>query len=322
MTSAPPILPSTTPQAEIRSTRFFAVSRERLFAAFSQADQLVHWWGPEGFTNTFEDFDLRVGGQWRFIMHGPDGKDYANINEFTEVVPPSRIVFRHLEPIHHFEMVMDFKEAEGGSQLTWRMRFPTEEEAEKLRPFIIRANEENFDRLESNLAARPGADEWVFSCSFHAPPAQVFQAWTNAAMLAQWWGPHSFTNPVCDLDARSGGEYRIGMRSPEGEDYALSGRFVEVNEPTRLIFTMDCTGHPPAWHDLVKPGRTPEETNPAGIMWATVTFHDQGQRTALAIRIRFETSAIRDSFVHMGIERGWTESLESLAALLSPKQEE
>lgn len=170
--------------------------------------------------------------------------------------------------------------------------------------------------------ARPEPDEWVLRYEFNAPSAQVFQAWTDAATLAQWWGPHSFTNPLCNVDARNGGEYRIVMRSPDGEDYPLSGRFVEVNEPTRLIFTMDCTDHPPSWHDQVKPDRTPEETNPAGLLWATVIFQDQGQRTAMTLRIRFQSTTIRDAFVHMGIEQGWTESLESLAALLAPKQEE
>lgn len=316
-----PLSPPASP-ADILSTRFFAVTRDRLFAAFSQPDQLVHWWGPNGFTNTFEEFDLRVDGMWRFTMHAPDGKEYLNLNRFTEVLPSKRIVFQHLEPVHRFDMVLDFEDADGGTQLTWQMRFQTMEEAERVRAFILVANEENFDRLEAHLAAMPGNDEFVLRREFEVPRDLLFKAWTDASTLAQWWGPHTFTNAMCELDARPGGEYRITMRSPQGEDFPIRGTFLEVNEPSRIIFTMDCTEHPPAWHDVVKPGREPKETNPAGILWTTVTFQDLGPRTKLDLRVRFESASIRDTFVSMGMEDGWTESLEGLAALLSPKQKE
>ena len=138
--------------AEIHSTRVFGVSRERLFEAFRDPSQLARWWGPEGFTNTIDEFDLQPGGKWRFTMHGPDGSDYPNTNVFSEVDPPSRIAFVHDSPVHRFRMTMDFTEDGPGARLTWRMEFEDPDEAAKLREFIVTANEQNFDRLEAVLA--------------------------------------------------------------------------------------------------------------------------------------------------------------------------
>lgn len=136
----------------IHSTRVFGVSSERLFEAFRDPSQLARWWGPEGFTNTFAVFDLRPGGKWHFTMHGPDGAEYPNTNEFTEVDPPSRIAFVHDAPVHRFRMTMAFTAEDSGARLTWRMEFDDPDEAAKLRDFIVAANEQNFDRLEAVLA--------------------------------------------------------------------------------------------------------------------------------------------------------------------------
>jgi uncharacterized protein YndB with AHSA1/START domain len=75
---------------EIVSTRVFDAPRERVFRAFSDPSLLVRWWGPKDFTNMFHEFDLRPGGAWRFVMHGPDGTDYQTAKEFIEVVRPGR----------------------------------------------------------------------------------------------------------------------------------------------------------------------------------------------------------------------------------------
>jgi len=137
---------------EIVSTRMFAAPRELVFEAFSNPDHLAHWWGPKGFTSTFSEFDLRPGGAWRFVMHGPDGVDYQNAKDFVEVVKPERIVFQHLRPMHRFQMTMTFAERSRTTELTWRMRFESAAENTKLKEFISEANEQNFDRLEAHLA--------------------------------------------------------------------------------------------------------------------------------------------------------------------------
>ncbi|TDU70650.1 uncharacterized protein YndB with AHSA1/START domain [Prosthecobacter fusiformis] len=311
---------SSAPAGAIVSTRHFNVGRDRLFEAFSDPAQLIQWWGPKGFTNTFHKFDLRPGGDWLFTMHGPDGKDYDTVKKFTEVIPCQRIVFQHLESVHRFDMTLIFEAEPNGSRFTWHMLFESPAEAEKLRSFITAANEENFDRLEAHLSSHVSADEWSMTRSFEASPADLFQAWTDAATFSQWWGPHAFTNAVCITDPRPGGEYRVTMRSPDGTDYPLHGRYLEIQSPDLWVMTMDCTDHPPAWHDVVKPERTPEETNPAGVMRLSVSLIEGDGHTRMDLRIRFVSPAIRDAFVRMGIQDGWGESLDSLAALLAAKE--
>jgi len=309
--------PQSSSPSDIVSTRLFAVPRETLYDAFRDPAQLILWWGPKGFHNTFQEFDFQLGGHWRFTMHGPDGTTYNIVKRFTEIVPSERIVFLHIDPTHQFQMTMIFTEEANGARLTLRMRFDSAEETEKLRNFITSANEENFDRLEAHLEAMPAADEIVLTRHFEASREKLFQAWTDETILANWWAPHIFTNPVCILDVRPGGTYRIVMRSPEGIDYPLKGVYQEVLKPEHLVMTMDCSEHPADWHDVVKPDRNPDETNPAGEMLLTISFMEKDGQTTLIIRTRFQSTSIRKAFTRMGMNDGWNESLDSLAALLT-----
>src|ERR1700688_4411146 len=89
--------------------------------------------------------------------------------------------------------------------------------------------------------------EVVFTRVFDAPRGLVFKVWTDPKHVAQWWGPHGFTNPVCELDARPGGAIRIHMRGPDGTIYPMTGVYREIVEPERLVFTsvpLDKNGDP------------------------------------------------------------------------------
>jgi uncharacterized protein YndB with AHSA1/START domain len=142
---------------EIVSTRVFQAPRASLYRAFAEPDRLQQWWGPQGFRNTFDEFDLRPGGAWRFTMHGPDGTDYPNLNEFLDVSPAERIVYRHPQAGHGFQMHMTFVDLGVQSLLIWRMRFEHEPDAERVRAIVTEKNEENFDRLAAHLAQKPAA---------------------------------------------------------------------------------------------------------------------------------------------------------------------
>ncbi|WP_417936406.1 SRPBCC family protein [Gemmata obscuriglobus] len=136
---------------EIVNARVFDAPRERLFRAFTDPEQLKHWWGPDGFTNTIQAFDPRPGGVWKLVMHGPDGADYHNESVFAEVAEPLRVVFDHIEPVHRFRMSMTFDDESGRTRLTWHMRFEDAAEAQRVRGFVVAANEQNFDRLARHL---------------------------------------------------------------------------------------------------------------------------------------------------------------------------
>ena len=143
---------NTTPDCEIVSSRIFDTKKENLYRAWSGPNHLKNWWGPNEFTNTFNEFDFRVGGKWSFIMHGPDKGNYANEREFIKIEKASLIAWkRYSKPI--FQVVATFREIDTNkTQLIFKMLFETAEECSKVKTFAIDKNEENLDRLESDLA--------------------------------------------------------------------------------------------------------------------------------------------------------------------------
>jgi len=145
--------PITAPdEHEIANSRVLAASREKIFAAFADPVVLARWWGPQGFTSEFHEFDFRPGGVWRFTMRGPDGASYAMDHRFVEIVPPARLAVRHIQSGHDFTLTITLTDRRGGTEVTWRMRFDDPAEAARLRGFLQGANEENLDRLAAQVS--------------------------------------------------------------------------------------------------------------------------------------------------------------------------
>ena len=109
--------------------------RELVFSAFTTAEHLARWWGPDGFSTTTSAFDFRPGGVWRFVMHGPDGRDYQNRVTFDVIDPPARITWRHgggdVEPVQ-FAAFVTFEADGAKTRLTWRGVFPTIAERDRV----------------------------------------------------------------------------------------------------------------------------------------------------------------------------------------------
>lgn len=147
----PPELIAASPDCEIVSTRVVNAPREMAYAAWANAEHLKEWWGPAGFSNTFNEFDFRVGGGWDFIMHGPEKGHYHNKCEFTRIEEPSLIAWkRYSQPL--FQVVATFEEVSAvRTKIVFRQIFDTPEGCNKLKPFVVDKNEENFDRLEAVL---------------------------------------------------------------------------------------------------------------------------------------------------------------------------
>jgi uncharacterized protein YndB with AHSA1/START domain len=143
---------SKTPDCEIVSSRIVNAPRDLVFTAWTDPTHLRNWWGPAGFTNTFNEFDLRPGGRWDFIMHGPDKGNYHNECEFVKIDKPSLLAWkRHSKPI--FQVVATFEEiAPNKTKVIFKMLFASADECNKIKDFAGEKNEENFDRLENELA--------------------------------------------------------------------------------------------------------------------------------------------------------------------------
>jgi len=297
---------SPTTDREIVIARTFDAPRELAWQAMTDPRHVVQWWGPRGFTTTIEQMDIRPGGAWIHVMHGPDGTDYPNRSVFKEVVYPERIVFAHGGrrpggPEADFIATWTFEALGHQTRMTIRMVFPSAAARDLVvkEYGAIEGGQQTLERLAEHLPAMGlDARQVVLERLIDAPPALVFQCWTDPKHLARWWGPAGFTNPVCDADVRVGGAWRIVMRAPDGAEYPCGGVYLEIVPNERLVFTNIATnavGRP------MLNGLT------------TVTFAEAEGRTKLIVDTR-GTAVVADAVAYLrGMEVGWTQSLDRLA---------
>ena len=160
--------------------------------------------------------------------------------------------------------------------------------------------------------------DFMISRVFDAPRSLVFKAWVEPEhVAARWFGPRGFTNPVCELDPRPGGNFYVMMRGPLGVEYPNKGVFGEVVPPERIIMIFDHSEMSEEWHDMMDPGRDRSKGRPKLEAVTTITFSEHGEKTTVTVRTRFESAAIRDAFLKIGMNEGWSQTLDRLAELLA-----
>ena len=121
----------------IVATRVLDASRELVWTVWTDPKHLAQWWGPNGFSTTTSAHEFRPGGVWRFVMHGPDGRDYQNLITFDEIVRPERIAYHHggggdVEPVR-FRTTVTFEDLGGNrTRLTLHAVFPSAAERERV----------------------------------------------------------------------------------------------------------------------------------------------------------------------------------------------
>ena len=135
---------------EIQSTRLIPHARAKVFKAHAAPALLTQWWGPNGFTSTFHEFDFRAGGCWRFTFHAPDGKNYENKWVYREIVKDERIDFDHVST-PCFRMEIALGDEAGKTRVNWHATFESDQVLAGIKHIIVPANEQNFDRLETIL---------------------------------------------------------------------------------------------------------------------------------------------------------------------------
>jgi uncharacterized protein YndB with AHSA1/START domain len=110
---------------ELTATRVFDAPREMVYRTWTEAGHLSKWWGPNGFTITTHEIDVRPGGVWRYMMHGPNGDDYNNKITYIEIVNPERIVYSHGDDKddEQFRVTVTFTEQDGKTELTMHSVF-------------------------------------------------------------------------------------------------------------------------------------------------------------------------------------------------------
>jgi uncharacterized protein YndB with AHSA1/START domain len=142
--------------------RVLPFNRSAVFAAIADAKQLAAWWGPDGFSSTFDVFEFKPQGRWTFTMHGPDGTHYANENVFLET-SPSKVVIRHISH-PHFTLTVTLNDlptdssdsSQSHTHVYWHQAFDDPQVAASIWHIIEPANEQNLNRLHQVLLARGG----------------------------------------------------------------------------------------------------------------------------------------------------------------------
>lgn len=145
--------------------------------------------------------------------------------------------------------------------------------------------------------------ELVLTRLIDAPRESLYRAWTEPALLKQWFAPMPWTTSHAELDVRPGGAATVTMRSPDGNDMPCPGVYLEVVPNQRLVFTDAYTS---AWQPSQKP-----------FMTVILTFEDEGGRTRYTARVRHWTVADREAHEKMGFHAGWAQCADQLTALVA-----
>lgn len=146
----------------------------------------------------------------------------------------------------------------------------------------------------------PSDREIVISREFDAPPGRVFEAWTNPDQVRKWYGCGELHLVSCDIDLRVGGAYRYVLRGADGGDHTMTGQYLEIVRPDRLVYT----------ERYVSDQFETEEA------YVTVTFAGHNGRTLLTSTVLHNSAANRDMHLNSGVEKGAALTLDRLELLL------
>lgn len=306
---------------ELKLTRVYDAPLKAVWDAWTDVKQVAMWWGPRGFTLTTHSKDLKVGGTWRYTMHGPDGVDYPNVTHYLEIESHKRLVYDHGatdETPPMFRVTVLFSETPRGTKMDMTMTLPTPEAAEEARKFVKRAGgEATWDRLGEFLTQRASGKEcFVINRSFPVAREQMFQMWTKPEHFKRWLPPTGSAMEFIRADIRSGGDALYVMTSADGSKLYGSVQYRELRPPERIVYTQqfcDAQG---------KPARHPMAPTWPETMVTVVTLTEEGPeqtRVTVAWEPGADSNPVEiETFVkgRAGMTQGWTGSFDKLEALL------
>lgn len=153
------------------------------------------------------------------------------------------------------------------------------------------------ENTSSAEVTTPSERDIVITRTFNAPRTVVFEAWTKAEHVTQWWDPSGAALSVCEIDLRPDGAFRWVNRGPDGSEHSFTGTYREISAPSRLVFS---TRVSPSGAESV----------------GTLVFTEQGGRTTLTMTIACNSMADRDALLQMRVDVGTLRTLDNLAAYL------
>ena len=110
---------------EQRTSVLLKAPIELVWKVWTEPEHIKNWWGPNGFTNSIEKMHAEPGGEWIFVMHGPDGKKYSNKTTFREIIEHRKIVHEHFNP--NFIAIIEFEKNGNETMMKWYKLYETKE---------------------------------------------------------------------------------------------------------------------------------------------------------------------------------------------------
>lgn len=282
---------------ELSISRLLNAPRELVWKVWTGPEHLTHWWGPVGFSTTTNEMNVKAGGVWRFMMHGPDGRDYPNKIIFIEVVKPELLVYKHSGEADtenvRFHVTVTFEKQGNKTLLSMRSGFESAEELQR----VIReygADEgmkQTVSRLEEYLAVRKieeTPEPVVVERTYNAPVEKIWRALTDRDEMKQWYFD------IAEFKAEPGFEFQFTGGDPDGVQYLHLCKIIDVVPNKKLSYTWRYDGY--EGNSLVIFDLVPDSNK------TTVRVSHFGLQTFPALK----------AFAKQNFEAGWTEILGSL----------
>ena len=294
-------------ERDIVMTRVFNAPRRLVFDAWTRPELLRRWYGARGWSLPVCDVDLRPGGSYRFVMRGPDGAEVTLRGTYREVSPPDRLV--STETFEGFaeegwrpedESVSTMVLTEQAGKTTWTLTTTYSTREVRDAAYALKQAWEgmgySLDRLEGVLHTR----DLVVTRVFDAPVERLWQAWSTADDVKQWWGPQGFTAPVAKMDFREGGSSLVCMRAPDGTEFWSTWTYQRIDPLERIEFVVgfsDTAGRQVAPAELGLPPDLAREVP------HIVTFEPDGIRTRLTVTEQGYTNEQTLELSQQGLEQ-------------------
>jgi uncharacterized protein YndB with AHSA1/START domain len=312
-------LPEDSPR--IITSRLIAAPRALVWSVLTDPDHLKHYWGPDGFTNTFRQYDLRVGGQALFTMHGPDGTNWPNRFIFLAIDPPRLLRWEHDNggegPVDHkFTGELELLDEKGQTRIELRMTEKSLAARDAVAKFAVAGGQQNLDRLAAYVAPMAHAkNRFTIERSFPVAQERLFKACTDATEMMSWYATPGTKVIKSEQDFRPGGTYHYGLAMAQGGEQWGKVTYQEITPPRRVVYLQsfadqagNLTRHPmaPQW---------PLE------MVTIMDFIAQSEEQTL-LKITWINAGIEEAegeafrSAHDGMTGGWTSWLDSLSAHL------
>ncbi len=278
-------------------SRLLNAPRELVWEAWTNPKHIIHWLGPNGFTNTFINCDTRTGGSWRYTMHGPDGRDYGNRIVFIEVVKPERLVYKHsgideTEDIH-FDVTITFEEVGNKTQITMATEFSTAEELQRvIREFgAEEGGNQTLTKLDAYVTSLQKFPEGpiVIERTYLATSEKVWNALTDKDEMRSWYFDLKEFKPELNF------EFTFTGISEDNTSYLHHCKITDIIPGKRLEYSWSYDGYP-------------------GISYVRFELFPAGNKTLLRLTHRgLETFPAHPDFARKNFFKGWTSILgESL----------